>query len=210
MAIKRQSITFPDIQFGDERLNRLAQAVRTMAAELQALQQMLRSGNAGQVLEKSTGKDYDATWVDTGAGAVTGAENVGPGAGVYAGSVGSLLAFKTLIQGANITLTVGPTSITIAAAASSGGTGTVTSVGINSADLDVTGSPIATNGSIGLALKDNRVTYAKMQQTSTDGVVLGRRAGDGVGNVEELGGVDLAAILGTSGYPKQLAYSGIV
>jgi len=40
--------------------------------------------------------------------------------------------------------------------------------------------------------------------------VLGRKSGDGIGNVEELAASDLAAIIGTSGYPKQLAYAGIV
>lgn len=211
MGIKRQSINFPDIRFEDERLNRVMQAMRSMAAELQALQQMLRSGSTGQVLEKTTGKDYDAGWVDSGAGHVTGAQNLGPGAGLFADLSGTVLQFKTLIQGENIEFSVSADTITISATPTGGGTGTVTSVGIASADLDVTGTPVTDSGTITLAIKANAVTYHKMQETVSDGVVLGRKLGDGPGDLEELGGVDLLTIIGVAGgYPKQLAYSGIV
>lgn len=212
MTTKRKALAAPDIQFGDEKLDRLTQFVRQIAAEIQSMQQMLRAGNAGQTLFKNTTSDYDASWENGGAGTLTGAKNVGPtgSVGLFDDVEGSLLAFKSLIQGSNITLTVGPTSVTISAAGGGGGgSGTVTSVGISSTDLVVTGSPIATSGSIGLAIKPNVVTYAKMQQTSTDGVVLGRRLGDGVGNVEELAGSDLLALVGGGGYSKQLGYAGI-
>lgn len=209
---KRKALAAPDIQFNNQDLDRLMQFVRQIAAEIQSLQQMLRAGNPGQSLFKNTSNDYDASWESGGAGTITGAKNVGP-----AGSVGlfddiesSLLAFKSLIPGANITLTAAGTSVTISAAGGGGGgSGTVTSVGINSTDLTVTGSPIATSGSIELEIKTNAVTYAKMQQTSTDAVVLGRRLGDGVGNVEELTGSDLLALIGGGGYSKQLGYAGI-
>lgn len=213
MGIKRQSIGFPDLRFEDERLNRLMQATRTMAAELQRLQQMLRAGTAGQVLEKSTGQDYDATWTDTGTGAITGAKNVGAGDGLFKGADGSVLEFKTLIQGDNIILTVSADAITISAVPTGGGTGTVTSVGIASDALDVVGTPVTEAGVITLTIKDNAITYSNIQQTSQDSVVLGRKVGDGAGNVEELGQADLLALLGLSistGYPPQLAYSGIV
>lgn len=206
MATKRKALAAPDLQFDDPQLDRLMQFVRDQAREIQALQQMLRAGAQGQMLLKNSTADYDAGWVSGGGGTITGAENIGAGAGVFQSTQGSLLAFKSLIQGANIVLTVHSDSITISAVVPSGGTGTVTSVGISSTDLTVTGSPVNTAGSIGLAIAPNAVTYAKMQQTSTDGVVLGRATGDGAGNVEELA---LSAIAGT-GYPKQLAYAGIV
>ncbi|HSV90923.1 MAG TPA: hypothetical protein VLH80_07470 [Nitrospiraceae bacterium] len=210
MTIKRHSLAAPDIQFGDPKLDRLMQFVRTLAAEAQALQQMLRSGNTGQMLLKNSTNDYDASWETGGGGTITGAENVGDGAGVFKDIEGALLAFKTLIAGSNIDFSVDSNSITISASGGGSGSGTVTSIGINSADLKVTGSPITTHGSIELEINTNVVTYAKMQQTSTDAVVLGRKSGDGIGNVEELAASDLAAIIGTSGYPKQLAYAGIV
>lgn len=212
MTSKRQSITAPDLQFNDPKLNRLMQFVRDQARELQALQQMLRAGSAGQALLKSTSADYDATWGSSGGGGtLTGAENVGDGAGVFKDVEGTLLAFKSLIEGDNITLTVSGNSITISSTASGGGTGTVTSVGIDSDVLDVSGSPVTTNGSITLKLKPNAVTYDGIQQTSTDSVVLGRRFGDGAGDIEELGPSDLEVLMGaTGGYPKQLAYAGIV
>lgn len=212
MALKRQSIGFPDIRFEDERLNRVMQFLRGAAAEIQALQQMLRAGNRGQVLEKNSGRDYDVSWADL-AGTVSGAENIGPGAGLFKALTGGTLEFKTLIQGDNIVLTVHDDSITISATPSGGGSGTVTSVGIASDDLDVVGTPVTTDGVITLTIKDNVITYARMQQTSADSVVLGRKAGDGPGDVEELGAADLLTILGlpsSSGYPPQLAYSGIV
>jgi hypothetical protein len=214
MSIKRQSITFPDIRFEDERLNRLMQFIRAQAAELQRMQQMLRSGAPGQVLEKSTSADYDAAWQDAGgSAAITGAENVGAGEGVFQAVTGTSLAFKSLIEGANITLTAGPDSITISASSSAPGGGTVTSVAISSADLTVTGSPIEDAGVIELEITDHAVTYTKLQETSADAVVLGRRSGEGAGEVEELSSADLLAILGlssSSGYPPQLAYAGIV
>lgn len=213
MVTKRKALASPDIQFTDENLNRLSQFVRQIAAEIQSMQQMLRAGNAGQSLVKNTTNDYDASWESGGAGTITGAKNVGPGGsvGLFDDLEGSVLAFKSLIAGTNISLTVGPTSVTVSAAGGGGGgSGTVTSVGINSTDLAVTGSPITVAGSIGLAINANAVTYAKMQQTSVDGVVLGRKVGDGVGNVEELASSDLLALIGGGGYPKQLAYAGVV
>lgn len=215
MSLKRQSITAPDLRFEDPALNRLMQFVRDLARELQGLQQMLRAGTAGQSLVKTSNNDYDATWgTGGGGGTVTGAENVGAGVGLFKDLEGSVLAFKTLIQGSNVTLTVVENTITISAASGGGGgSGTVTSVGIDSDDLDVEGSPVTSAGSITLTIKPHVVTYAKMQQTSVDSVVLGRRQGEGGGDIEELAAADLLTILGLStstGYPPQLAYSGIV
>jgi hypothetical protein len=51
-------------------------------------------------------------------------------------------------------------------AASNGTSGTVTSVGISSTDLSVSGSPITTSGTITLNINTNAVTYNKIQQVS--------------------------------------------
>jgi len=209
MALKRQAVGFPDLRFEDERLNRLMQFLRAQAAEIQRLQQMLRAGTAGQVLEKATTTDYDAGWKDFVGGTITAGENVGGGAQVYQAVSGTLLAFRTLLEGDNVTIVQTDDAITISATIV-GGTGTVTSVEIASNDLAVTGGPITTDGVIELEIKDGAVTYAKMQSASADGVVIGRRAGDGAGVLEELSGTDLAAIVGGSGYPRQLGYAGIV
>lgn len=64
MAGKRQSLAFPDIQFADEKLARLAQAVRAILNEMQRVQQVLGQGDAGEVLVKNSTKDYDAGWSD--------------------------------------------------------------------------------------------------------------------------------------------------
>ncbi len=50
-------------------------------------------------------------------------------------------------------------------------TGTVTSVGVSSTDLSVSGSPITTSGSITLNVNTNAVTYAKFQQVAALSVV---------------------------------------
>lgn len=206
---KRQSIGFPDLRFDDPQLNRLMEFMRGVATEMQRIQQLLRAGSQGQVLTKKTATDYDGIWTDNAnVPTVTGAENIGPGQGIFAGIASTLLEFKSLIAGGNITLTPDGDSITITASATLGG-GTVTSVGIASTDLSVAGSPIGTSGVITLNIKTNVVTYAKIQQTSSDAVVLGRKSGDGVGNVEELTADDLLAIIGNTGYAKQLAYAGI-
>lgn len=207
---KRQAIAFPDIRFEDPQLNRLMEFVRRLATELQKVQQLLRAGNAGQVLAKASSQDYDGAWTDSGGGgSISGAENIGPGHGLFAGDSGTLLTFKSLLEGANITIVADAHTLTIAAAGSTGGSGTVTSVGIASDDLTVAGSPIGTSGNITLNIGAHKVTYGKMQQSSTDGVVLGRRLGDGAGDIEELSAVDLVALVGGGGYSKQLAYAGI-
>lgn len=223
MANTRQSLSQPDIQWGSEqlppgakeKLNRLTQSVRALITEMQRVQQLLAGGTTGQVLEKTGTADYQGAWANAGSVAVTGAENVGSGAGLFEGLDGTLLQFKSLIQGANIHLTVSGTSITISATGGGGGgAGTVTSVGIDSDDLVVTGSPIEDSGSIELEIGPNKVTYPKMQQTSADSVVLGRRTGEGLGQIEELTAADLLAILAlpaaSTGYPGQLGYAGIV
>lgn len=49
--------------------------------------------------------------------------------------------------------------------------GTVTSVGVSSTDLSVSGSPITTSGSITLNVNNNAITYAKFQQVAALSVV---------------------------------------
>lgn len=60
---KRKSVAFPDIQFDDERLNRLKDVVRSLLSEVQQVQAFLRAGAAGAVLFKNTPADYDISWV---------------------------------------------------------------------------------------------------------------------------------------------------
>lgn len=216
----RQSLAQPDLQFGSEqlpasvrqKLDRLTQSVRAIVAELQKVQQAMAGGSTGEVLEKTGAGDYEAAWGSTGAGTVSGGKNLGPGAstGIFKDVEGGLLAFKSLIAGANVNFVVSGTTITIVVTSGGDtGIGTVTSVGINSADLVVTGSPVTNSGSIELEIKDAAVTYAKMQDTAADSIVLGRRAGDGPGDLEELTAADIRALIGQVGYPPQLGYAGI-
>lgn len=208
MAIKRQSIAFPDFAFDDPKLNGLMQFMRGLALEVQRMQQVLRSGSAGQVLEKASAADYDAGWKNQTNGLISSGENEGSGAQVYQSVSGSVLKFRTLIEGSNVTIVQSADTLTIAASLP-GTPGTVTSVAIESSDLVVIGSPITSSGAFELEIDVNKVTYAKMQKTTADAVVLGRRTGEGPGNVEELNAADIATFVGGFGYPRQLGYAGI-
>lgn len=209
----RQSLSAPDIAFKDEKMARLMQFVRDLTSEVQALQQMLRGGDAGQILSKTGAGDYEGAWEGEGGGVVTGAQNEGSGEGLFIGFAGTLLAFKSLIAGTGIKLVSAADSLTIVNTGSGGGggSGTVTSVGIDSTDLTVAGSPVTVSGSIELEIAGHAVTYAKMQEPVLDAIVLGRAAGAGPGDFQELDRADLVDILGNvGGYPTQLGYAGIV
>lgn len=65
-----------------------------------------------------------------------------------------------------------------------GGTGTVTSVGVSSTDLSVSGSPITTSGSITLNVNNDAITYAKLQNV-TASRLLGRYTGSN-GDAQEI------------------------
>lgn len=65
------------------------------------------------------------------------------------------------------------------------GSGTVTSVGVSSTDLSVSGSPVTSSGSITLNINNDAVTYAKMQNVSATSRLLGRVT-SGAGDVEEI------------------------
>lgn len=216
----RQSLAQPDLQFGSEqlpastrqKLDRLTQSVRAVVAELQKVQQAMAGGSTGEVLEKTGAGDYEAAWGAAPAGTVIGGQNLGDGEGIYASLAAGLLQFKSLIAGANVELVPTGNSITIVVeAGGDSGIGTVTSVGINSADLDVAGTPITDDGTITLTIKTGAVTYAKMQETTQDAIVLGRRVSEGPGEIEELTAADLTlmGIGGGGGYPPQLGHAGL-
>lgn len=65
------------------------------------------------------------------------------------------------------------------------GAGTVTSVGVSSTDLSVSGSPVTGSGSITLNINNDAITYAKMQNVSATDKLLGRSTA-GAGDVEEI------------------------
>lgn len=56
------------------------------------------------------------------------------------------------------------------------GSGTVTSVGVSSTDLSVSGSPVTTSGSITLNINNNAVSYSKMQAASALQRLIGSSA----------------------------------
>jgi len=62
--------------------------------------------------------------------------------------------------------------------------GSVTSVGIASTDLLVSNTPINTSGNITVNIKNNAVSFNKMQQVSS-GILLGRST-SGTGNIETI------------------------
>lgn len=76
-----------------------------------------------------------------GSGTITGGQNLGTGAGVFAAAVGTNLQFKSLVAGTNVTLTPSGTEILIDA---TGGGGFITAISdTNSIDLTVGGTTLS-------------------------------------------------------------------
>lgn len=192
----RKSVNAPDIQFKDPDLARLMQFVRAQANEIQRLQDAFAGGTLAQVLTKLSPGDYDATWQDAAKGNVTGAKNLGTGKPLFKDVEAGLIALRSLIEGDGITITQSDTALTISADIPPSGDGTVKSVGINSVDLSVAGSPVTVSGLIELEINEKAVTYDKIQDTSADSVILGRPMFSGPGSVAELSLSDVLDFLG--------------
>lgn len=69
-------------------------------------------------------------------------------------------------------------------AAPTGGSGTVTSVGISSTDLSVSGSPVTTSGTITLDVNTNALANSKLAQVAS--ATFKGRTTAGIGDVEDL------------------------
>lgn len=95
-----------------------------------------------------------STWAPLaggGGGEANTASNLGAGEGLYASKVGVDLRFKSLVAGANVTLSSDGDTVTINATGS-GGSGTVTSVALSApTGFAVSGSPVTTTGTLALA-----------------------------------------------------------
>jgi hypothetical protein len=93
------------VNFGDKfdpsKMRVVMDHISRMTAEIQKIQQLLADGTAGQVLTKTDRGDYLGRWADPsgGGGSISGAQNIGNGAGLYAGVSGGVLQFKTLLPG---------------------------------------------------------------------------------------------------------------
>lgn len=66
-----------------------------------------------------------------------------------------------------------------------GGSGTVTSVGISGEQFNITGSPVTTSGVIDLELKNQAVKFNNIQHISANRI-LGRSSGTGTGEIQQL------------------------
>ena len=114
--------------------------------------------SARHVLNAADGLWYvrsASTWsplAGGGGGEANTASNLGAGEGLYASKVGVDLRFKSLVAGANVTLSSDGDEITIDAAGGGGGSGTVTSVALSApTGFAVSGSPVTTTGTLALA-----------------------------------------------------------
>lgn len=76
--------------------------------------------------------------------------------------------------------------------------GTVTSVGVSSTDLSVSGSPVTTAGSITLNINTAAVTNAKLSDMA-DSTIKGRAVSAGTGVPTDLTATQAAAIIGSVG-----------
>lgn len=87
-----------------------------------------------------------------GGGEANTASNLGTGYGLYSNKSGVDLQFKSLVAGANVSISQTATEITISATGGGGGSGTVTSVGLSvPTGLSVAGSPVTTAGTLAIS-----------------------------------------------------------
>lgn len=90
----------------------------------------------------------------------------GPNTVLGINAAGTAYEFKTLVAGSNVTITNTPGQITIASTGS-GGSGTVTSVGISTTTLTLGGpNPITTSGTISINLPVTGVTAGSYTNTN--------------------------------------------
>ena len=119
-ATTRQSLALSVPQFEDEKQARHAAVTQALLEEVRRIQKLLAGGTRGQLLTKSAAADYDGTWKTRVTG-VLGALNLGTGHAIWRDlTAAGFLEFKTLLAGANITLTDTDTGVTITAAGLSG------------------------------------------------------------------------------------------
>ena len=101
----------------------------------------------------------------------------------------------SLTAGSGITLSGSNGAVTISAAGGGGGSGTVTSIGIISSQLVVTGSPIISSGNIGVNLPANL--------SITSNITAGGRF---IGNANGLSNIPSANLTGVDGNVSNILY----
>ena len=82
------------------------------------LEELIELGLADQY-----GNLFPPSTTGVGAGEANTAANVGAGTGLFKGKSNTVLQFKSLVAGTNVTLTPGTDTVTIAATGGGGGTG---------------------------------------------------------------------------------------
>lgn len=167
------------IGFGKEydpvKMQKLEAAIARSYASLRRLEAMLIEGTPGQVLTKSSVKDFLASWENrVSSDEVATAQNVGDGAGIFSEKDGTVFKFKSLVAGDNVTVTETEETIEIAAADPSGGGGGDVDAVVGGAGVDVDATdpvnPVvnlnsATIASLGLA--DTAVQPARAINSGT-------------------------------------------
>jgi len=139
----------------------------------------------GSNITITTGSDEITIAAAAGSGETNTITNVGGGAEVYKEKVGVDLKLKTLVEGANITITTGSDTVTIASAAGSGETNTITNVG---------GGAEVYKEKIGVDLKLKTLVEGDNITITTGSDTITITSGVGVEEVVELGaGATIAA-----------------
>lgn len=128
------------------------------------LQSVLDSGRVGDRMQITQSLE-----IPIAPPTVVNAGNIWVGAGTSALPVESLELTTTGTSGA-ATLVGNVLNIPVYTSGG-GGSGTVTSVGVTSTDLDVSGSPVTSSGSITLNVKNGAITFAKMQNLGATSLV---------------------------------------
>lgn len=133
------------------------------------LQQVLNAGRVGDRMQITQSLEIPTT-----APAMINSGNVWVGAGTTAGGGGGL---ELTTIGSSGAATLIDNVLNIPVYTGGGGGGGVTSVGVTSTDLSVSGSPITSSGSITLNINNGAVTFAKMQNLGPVSLVGNSTAG---------------------------------
>lgn len=218
------------IQFGPtyeaEKMRRLSDQLRAIAAALNVLQGMLAGGDKSQVLAKTTNRSLDAHWSD----ALSAVESDGTGVSLIESFEDGVITLKSLVEGAGISITDNGDSITIAGEGSSGGapadltylTLLNSSIALeNSRFLRVDTSVLTMHdagegGALTIGILGNSIGGAQLQNLGSHGTFSivqvddsGRVTDGGQVQASDVGGLAAFVSMFAGGYPPQLGYAGI-
>lgn len=201
------------IQFGPqyepEKMRRLSDQAMTLAKAINILQTALAQGASGQLLAKTTNRDFDTAWVN----GLISIDSAGTGHSLISSLLHGALSLKSLAAAGSITLTDNGDTITITGSGGSGGApGTLTYLTLmnedsnlpNSRQLRIDTSVLAMHdsgagGALILSVKGNSIGAAQLTNLGSEGVWT-KVTVDSSGRVTEGGAVQASDVVGLADF----------